>query len=360
MARSRITSISATKKMMNTPRNHMLFVLVTALMAVVVRHAHAINYERVMKGAARFLSTPEARAQQEEDMRQFVAIASVAASADYDEETQKCAEWLSDWLYLRLGMEDATWYESGYRHPVVIGSTASTPTARKDKPSIVLYGHYDVQPVDGEWTISAPFELKKIFLEGYGDVLTGRGSQDCKGTLYSALSSLAALHDVLDGGLPSLPFNIIVCVEGEEEIGSPGFGHVLKKHGELFAGSDFVLSADGGQPRKDRGSLVLSTRGLFGVQIDIKGANADLHSGVYGGSLLNPIVGLTRVVASLHDPVSNKIAIKGFYDDVEELADWERNELEEVDDEAEAARLGVTQMIGEEGYTCVPPPSLFA
>ena len=350
MARSRITSSSATKKMMNTPRNHMLFVLVTALMAVVVRHAHAINYERVMKGAARFLSTPEARAQQEEDMRQFVAIASVAASADYDEETQKCAEWLSDWLYLRLGMEDATWYESGYRHPVVIGSTASTPTARKDKPSIVLYGHYDVQPVDGEWTISAPFELKKIFLEGYGDVLTGRGSQDCKGTLYSALSALAALHEVLPGGLPSLPFNIVVCVEGEEEIGSPGFGHVLKKHKSRFEGADFVLSSDGDQPYTDRGTLSLSTRGMFGVQIDAQGANTDLHSGGYGGSLLNPIIGLSRVVASIHDPMTNRIALPGFYDDVVELADWERAELEVLDDKVEAEKLGVGEMAGEKGY----------
>ena len=191
-----------------------------------------------------------------------------------------------------------------------------------------------------------------MFIEGYGDVLTGRGSQDCKGTLYSALSSLAALHDALDGDLSSLPMNIIVCVEGEEEIGSPGFGHVLKNHGELFRGSDFVLSADGGQPHFDRGSMVLSTRGLFGVQIDIKGAKSDLHSGVYGGSFLNPIVGLSRIVASLHDPVTNKIALAGFYDDVEELSDWERAELEVLDDAAEAAKLGVTKMVGETGYRC--------
>ena len=277
---------------------------------------------------------------------------SVAASADYGDEARACAEWLSEWLRTRLGMADAAPYESGYRNPVVIGSVLPV-SSRKDKPSIVLYGHYDVQPVDGEWTISAPFELKKIFLEGYGDVLTGRGSQDCKGTLYSALSSLAALHTVLDGGLPSLPFNVIVCVEGEEEIGSPGFGHVLKTHGELFAGSDFVLSADGGQPSLNSGGLRLSNRGLFGVQIDVKGAKSDLHSGVYGGSLLNPNVALSRVVASLHDPITSKIAIKGFYDDVEELADWERAELEVVDDEAEAARLGVTQMVGEAGYRFV-------
>ena len=110
-----------------------------------------------------------------------------------------------------------------------------------------------MQPADGEWTISGPFELKKIDIDGYGEVFTGRGSADCKGQQYLALSALSALHEVLDGGLASLPIRIIVCVEGEEEIGSPGFPYFLKRHGkDLFSGAELVFSADGGQPFLDQ------------------------------------------------------------------------------------------------------------
>lgn len=158
-------------------------------------------------------------------------------------------KWLREFLHTRLGMEDAALYESGYRNPVVVASSSNNTHL----PALVVYGHYDVQPVDGEWTISAPFELKRIELEGYGEVFTGRGSQDCKGTLYSALSALEALHLVLNGagGLASLPVRVIVAVEGEEEIGSPGFGAFLKDNPQLFEGSRIVFSSDGKQPAFD-------------------------------------------------------------------------------------------------------------
>ena len=128
-----------------------------------------------------------------------------------------------------------------------------------------------MQPADGEWTISGPFEAKKILLEGYGEVFTGRGSVDCKGQQYLALSALAALHEVLDGGLASLPIRVIVCVEGEEEIGSPGFPYFLKEYGkELFSGAEFVLSSDGDQPLQDQVSFTILL--LCSVCVSMRGS----------------------------------------------------------------------------------------
>ena len=325
-----------------------LVVVICLLSVVSMLQAFEIDEATTIEKASTILES--SRGQQEEDLRAFVGFGSVAAIESYKEETRKCAGWLRDFLKSRLGMQDANLYESGYRNPVVVGSS-TVNASDKDKPAVVIYGHYDVQPVDGEWTISDPFELKKIVLDGYGEVFTGRGSQDCKGTLYASLSAIAALHDSLDGGLASLPVRIIVCVEGEEEIGSPGFGVFLKENIGLFDGAEIVFSADGGQPALDGGGLRLSNRGLFGVQIDAYGANTDLHSGTFGGSILNPIVALSRVVSSLHDPETNRIAVEGFYDSVEELTEEERAELVVVDDVAEAARLGVSQMIGEIGYS---------
>ena len=319
--------------------------IVVMMMASTKRVVAAYERDEVAAKALAYLK--EHRDVQEKDMKEYIAIPSVAAESKMDSESRRAAEWLATWLQTRLNMKDAKLYESGYRHPCVIASTGDS-----SKPGVVVYGHYDVQPADGEWTISGPFEAKKLTLEGYGDVLTGRGASDCKGQQYLALSALEALDKSLPGGLASLPINIIVCVEGEEEIGSPGFGHVLKSHPELFTNAEIVLSSDGSNDGFDgAGELQLSTRGLFGVQIDVFGAFSDLHSGSYGGSFLNPIVAATRVVASLHDVDTKRVTLKGFYDNVEDLADWEKAELEVVDDVAEAKYLGISKMTGEVGYT---------
>ena len=317
--------------------------IVVMMMASTKRVVAAYDRDEVAAKALAYLK--EHRDVQEKDMKEYIAIPSVAAESKMDSESRRAAEWLATWLQTRLNMKDAKLYESGYRNPVVIASTGDS-----SKPGVVVYGHYDVQPADGEWTISGPFEAKKLTLEGYGDVLTGRGASDCKGQQYLALSALEALDKSLPGGLASLPINIIVCVEGEEEIGSPGFGHVLKSHSELFTNAEFVLSTEG-VSEDDHGSLLLSTRGAMGVQIDVFGAFADLPSGLYGGSFLNPIQAATHLVASLHDPKTKRVLLEGFYDNVEDLADWEVAEMPVVDDEAEAKRLGITKMTGEKGYS---------
>ena len=218
-------------------------------------------------------------------------------------------------------------------------------------------GHYDVQPVDPVdlWD-SDPFSLKRLNYGGeYGTVYYGRGASDNKGASWSAISALAMMNRILKNGLRSLPYNIILVVEGEEEIGSPGFKKFLEEHKDtIFRNTEFVVSSDGCQKYRDRGSMVLSLRGTMGVQVDVKGANSDLHSGTYGGSILNPIVALTRVLSSVFDPATNKVLLEGYYDGVVELTPEEALELEEaigVDDDAEAQRLGVGKMFGEAGYT---------
>ena len=216
-------------------------------------------------------------------------------------------------------------------------------------------GHYDVQPIDPieKWTFD-PFKSEEMYIEeGYGHVFTGRGSSDDKGNTFAAMSGLAGLHAILDGGLQSLPINIIVCIEGEEEIGSPGFRQFLQNNMNEFKRSELVLSADGSQPREDRGSLLLSLRGLIAVQLDVIGANSDLHSGTFGGSIMNPILALSRLITSMHDPLTNRVLLDGFYDDVIELSSDEKKELEQIDDKEEAKSLEVDFMVGETNYTTI-------
>lgn len=210
-----------------------------------------------------------------------------------------------------------------------------------------------MQPVDGEWTISEPFEMKRLHLEGYGEVLTGRGSQDDKGNTFAAMSGLLALSHALKfngfNGLISLPINVIFVLEGEEEIGSKGFPSFLESNKNIFKKAVVMLCADGSQPKEDKGGIMLSNRGSVGGELIIQGATSDLHSGTFGGSILNPLVAASRIVASMHDPVTNKINVKHFYDGVVELTSEQRAELGTVDDVIEAEGLGVSKMVGEEG-----------
>ena len=136
-----------------------------------------------------------------------------------------------------------------------------------------------------------------------------------------------------------------------QEIGSPGFAAFLEENAAIFSKASIVLNADGGQTEKRRGTIALSNRGIVNAQLEVVGANTDLHSGVYGGSLLNPLVATSRLVASLHDPETNRIALDGYYADVVELTPEERAEMEVIDDVALAASLGVGAMVGEVGYT---------
>ena len=161
---------------------------------------------------------------------------------------------------------------------VVVGSTLGKNYM--DYPSIVVYGHYDVQPVDplDEWLYD-PFDMRMGEMKNVGRVYLGRGVSDDKGGTWSVISSLAMIDNVLKGGLARLPINIILVIEGEEEIGSPGFRYFLEQNKDMFRTAEMVISVDGSQPHRDKGSLTLSFRGMMAGQIDVKGADIDLHSG---------------------------------------------------------------------------------
>ncbi len=202
-----------------------------------------------------------------------------------------------------------------------------------DAPKLVIYGHYDVQPPDplDLWD-SAPFEP-----EVRGNRIYGRGAADNKGPI---AVYLAALSELLSEN-PDLPLNLSVLLEGEEEIGSPSFGPALKVHGERIRG-DMVLVCDTGSLRPDQLAVTTGLRGITCIEVNLKGADRDFHSGIVGGSILNPIHALVDICSSLHNP-DGIINVPGFYDSIVEVEDWEREELAQLGNDLEEHKkfLGV-------------------
>jgi acetylornithine deacetylase/succinyl-diaminopimelate desuccinylase-like protein len=228
----------------------------------------------------------------------------------------------------------------GGGHPAVIGRWDADPA----KPMVLVYGHYDVQPEDpiDLWE-SPPFEPE--VREG---IIYGRGAADMKGNLLTAIHGVEA-NAKANGGAPAV--NVAFIFEGEEAIGSPSLVGIVREHKELLK-ADAVLSADGGQYKDDAPSQTVARKGLVGMQIDVYGASTDLHSGSYGSLAPNAARAAAQIAASFHDP-EGRIAVPGFYDRVIELTDEEKAEAAVgARDEAElAASLGLTELVGEPGYT---------
>lgn len=227
-------------------------------------------------------------------------------------------------------------------HPIILAERGAD---RADWPHLLVYGHYDVQPADPFelWT-SPAFEPRVR-----GDRLYGRGSADNKGPI---AVQLAALSRVLERQ-PDLPLRITWMIEGEEEIGSPSFAGFLESHRERLASADLVVLSDTGCPGPDAMAITLALRGLAPLEIEVTGPQQDLHSGVHGGCLLNPLQALMEIGASLHHP-DGTVNVPGFYDDVVPPEDWEREEL---------AKLPVTEeeyreFLGIQSFHC--PPGLNA
>ena len=210
-------------------------------------------------------------------------------------------------------------------------------------PTILVYGHYDVQPTGAaaEWR-TPPFELTVD-----GDVARGRGVTDDKGPVYIVLKTAQAFL-AQEGGLP---LNVKFLFEGEEEIGSPHLPAFLREHaGELAA--DLVISADGAMWRPTEPSLALASKGLALLDIIVEGASADLHSGRYGGTVANPLHALSEILASLHRP-DGTVAVPGFYDGIPELSAERRREIASVsfDERQYLAELGLAEAHGEPGFS---------
>lgn len=267
----------------------------------------------------------------------FLRIPSVSAIPAHAADVGRAAEWVAARV-TAAGLENVQILPTG-GHPVVYADWLHAP----GKPTVLIYGHFDVQPVDpvSLWT-HPPFEPHvedgKIY---------ARGASDDKGNMLVPILALEAMLKS-DG---RLPVNIKVFFEGQEEIGSPQIGAFLPEHRELFA-CDMVLSADGGQYSETEPEILVALRGGCGVQIDVRAAKMDLHSGMYGGVVMNPIHALVMILASMraHDGV---ITVDGFYDDVVPLSDDERARIAAVpfDVEAVKADLRIPATFSEAGYT---------
>ena len=267
------------------------------------------------------------------ELAEFVGVPSVSRDASAA-TMYAAAQWLADQLGFAGGRVVRT---DG--HPVVLGEWLGAPEA----PTILVYGHYDVQPTGdlAEWE-TPPFELTID-----GDVMRGRGATDDKGPVFIVLKTAQAFHGQ-EGGLP---LNVKFLFEGEEEIGSPNLPAFLRRHADELA-ADLVVSADGAMWRPTEPSVALASKGLVTLDIRVEGANSDLHSGRYGGTVTNPLHVLSEILASLHDR-DGTVAVAGFYDRIPPLTPERRRQLAAIpfSDAQFLRELGLTQAHGEAGYS---------
>jgi acetylornithine deacetylase/succinyl-diaminopimelate desuccinylase-like protein len=269
------------------------------------------------------------------ELLELLRIPSISAKAENAADMKVCAEAVKKSL-TNAGADKAVLYETA-GHPIVYAEKIIDPA----KPTILVYGHYDVQPADPlELWHSGPFE--PIIKDGK---IFARGSCDDKGQFYMHVK---ALETMVQTG--SLQCNVKFCIEGEEEVGSPNLGKFVAAHKDLLK-ADVVLISDTAMISMDTPSIDIGVRGLAYIQVEVTGPNRDLHSGVYGGAVANPITILAKMIASCHDE-NNHITIPGFYDDVVESSATERAEMAKRphSDTDYAKDLGVQQLWGEKGY----------
>lgn len=271
-----------------------------------------------------------------DELLTILRFPSISTDPDRADSVRECAEWLAARLQ-RAGLEAAVHPTDG--HPVVLARNSRKP----GRPTVLLYGHYDVQPVDplGEW-ISPPFEPR---LEN-GRVYA-RGATDNKGQLMAHLSGIVQMLENAD----DLPVNLLFLIEGEEEIGSPNLAPFLSAHRKELE-CDIVAISDTGMVAEGIPTFTYGLRGIACVEVTVHGPSIDLHSGIFGGSVANPNTVIARLIASLHD-ADGRIQIDGFYDAVRPLQAWEREAWAGLPGgEAETLALtGVPKLFGEAGYS---------
>jgi len=272
-----------------------------------------------------------------EALRDFLRIPSVSALPQHQTDVQRAAEWVAQRLRT-LGIPDVRLLPTE-RNPIVYGQWIVDPTL----PTVLVYGHYDVQPPDPlELWETPPFE--PVVRDGR---LYARGASDDKGNMFAALCGIEALIRII--GHP--PVNLKFFFEGEEEIGSPSMPGAVRQYRELLA-CDVIVSADGGMYGHDQPSLTLSSKGICACQVDLRTAATDMHSGQYGAVIANAVQTLVQLAATFHTP-EGRVAVAGFYDKVRELSPEERAEIAAVpfDPEAYLATIGAKTFWGEPGYT---------
>lgn len=265
----------------------------------------------------------------------LLRIPGISTDPAHAADLAESARWTADYLR-QIGLTAEIWPAAG--RPAVFGQSAVDPAL----PTVLIYGHHDVQPAGdlGRWT-SPPFE-PRVTPDGR---IYARGAADNKGQFFLQLRALEAWHRV--GGRP--PVNVKVLIEGEEEVGSPGLPAILAENRDRLA-CDLVVVSDTPLWRPGRPAVSLGTRGITGLEVHVTGPARDLHSGMYGGSVPNPIAVLARLLAGLHDDAGS-VAVTGFYDDVRPIppdlrAEWARLEPELA---SESSDLGCPPA-GEAGY----------
>lgn len=271
-----------------------------------------------------------------EELLALLRIPSVSARSEHKPDMQACAEAVKARLE-EAGATTVTIYQTA-GHPIVYGEKIIGPT----KPTVLVYGHYDVQPADPlELWHSGPFE--PVIKDGK---IFARGACDDKGQFYMHVKALETFTVT-----NSQPTNIKFLIEGEEEIGSPNLATFVKQNKDLLK-ADVILISDTSMLSMENPSIDTGVRGLSYIEVEVTGPNRDLHSGVYGGAVANPITMLAKMIASCHDE-NNHITIPGFYDDVLEATSEERAKMAQAPFDATAYKkdLGVTELWGENGYT---------
>lgn len=282
-----------------------------------------------------FFEKNEAR--MEEELFEFLRIPSVSAKSGNNADTAKAADWLCKSMET-IGLKAKVYPTAG--HPVVVGEWRN---ASEGAPTVLIYGHYDVQPPEplNLWT-SPPFEPTVRNGRIYA-----RGSVDDKGQLFLHLKALEA-HLATNA---KLPVNVIVLAEGEEEIGSDHLEAFIREHKDMLA-CDAVVISDSAMFAPGQPSILSSLRGLAYFEINVTGPSSDLHSGSYGGAVVNPATALAKIIATFHD-ANGHIAIEGFYDAVREWDPKIRKQMRALpfDEQGFLRETGAPALGGEKGYT---------
>lgn len=277
-----------------------------------------------------------------EELIALLKVPSISADSAYKNDVLLTADIVRDRL-LEAGC-DAVEICKTEGYPIVYGEKIID----KNLPTVLVYGHYDVQPPDPiELWDSPPFEpvIKPTNLHPEGAIFA-RGACDDKGQMYMHVKALEYMTST-----GNLPCNVKFMIEGEEEVGSVNLGKFVKSNQEKLK-NDVILISDTGMISKDTPSITTGLRGLSYVEVEVTGPNRDLHSGLYGGAVANPINVLTKMIASLHDE-NNHITIPGFYDNVEELSKEERAEMAKAPFSLEDYKkaLDINNVYGETGYS---------
>lgn len=276
------------------------------------------------------------RSQHLERLNRFLSIPSVSTDSSHKNDMKNAARFVSEYIK-EIGFTHVEEMETK-GHPLVF---AEYNEAGENAPTVLFYGHYDVQPVDpiDEWE-SDPFTPE--VREGR---LYARGASDDKGQVFMHLVVFEAYMKTVG----KLPLNVKVCIEGEEEIGSENLYDVLREHQEKFA-ADFVVISDSGMVAKNQPTILYGLKGFTGIEVTVKGPEQDLHSGIYGGAVRNPVMALTHILASMKNQ-EEVITIDGFYDGVEPLSEEERKLISKVEGENYSATTGISETVSEKGYS---------